>query len=57
MDYEKKIRELIDSNDVDPLYRSVLITLFPELAESEDEKIRKWIVDELKDSLNSIYFP
>ena len=28
--------------------------VFPELKESEDERIRKWIVDELKDSLHDI---
>ena len=28
--------------------------IFPELKESEDERIRKWIVDELKDSLHTI---
>lgn len=28
--------------------------MFPELKESEDEKIRKWIIDELKDSLHEI---
>lgn len=28
--------------------------MFPDLKESEDEKIRKWIIDELKDSLHEI---
>ena len=48
MDYEKKIREYLNSSEVDQLYKSMLINLFPELAESEDEKIRKKVVDVLK---------
>ena len=48
MDYEKKIREYLNSNEVDQLYKSMLINLFPELKESEDEKIRKLLINGMK---------
>lgn len=35
----------MNSNEVDQLYKSMLINLFPELAESEGERIRKALID------------
>lgn len=37
-----------------PEEMEALETLIPELRESEDERIRKWIIEELKDSLHEI---
>lgn len=42
--YEKKIREYLNNGEVDELYKNMLLNLFPELKESEDEKIRKEII-------------
>lgn len=44
MDYEKRIREYLNNADVDELYKSMLLNLFPELKESEDEKTRKELI-------------
>ena len=41
--YEKKIREYLNNGEVDELYKNMLLNLFPELKESEDERIRKAI--------------
>lgn len=59
MNYEKKFKEALERakdnyNAADSAninvnsFKNTLIALFPELAESEDEKIRKWIVNEIK---------
>lgn len=48
IDYKQKIKDYMNSSDVDTLYKSMLNNLFPELAESEDEKIRKEIIAILK---------
>lgn len=52
MDYEKKYNEAlkrgkaaIDVAADRDLVKSVAITIFPELAESEDERIRKFLVE------------
>lgn len=47
MDYKQKIKEYLNS-DIDVLYKNMLLNLFPELAESEDEKIRKKIIAFIK---------
>jgi hypothetical protein len=55
MTQEEKFEEakrLYETANADQKY--VLERLFPELKENEDERIRKWIVDELKDSLHNI---
>ena len=52
MDYEKKIRDYMNSSDIDTLYKSMLNNLFPELAESGDEKIRKEIIAVLKGEIS-----
>ena len=41
IDYKQKIKDYMNSSEVDTLYKSMLNNLFPELAESEDERIRK----------------
>lgn len=49
MDYKEKLEEakkLYESANADQKY--VLESLFPELAGSEDEKIRKWLIAQLK---------
>lgn len=45
MDYEKKLREALDSDETDYEVVRWIESTFPELAESEDERIRKWLVD------------
>ena len=42
--YEKKIREYLNNGEVDELYKNMLLNLFPELKESEDERIRKGLI-------------
>lgn len=53
MDYEKKYKDLLkrarqlrDENC--DKYKMCLDSLFPELVESEDEKMKNWILDELR---------
>ena len=41
IDYKQKIKDYMNSSEVDTLYKSMLNNLFPELKESEDERIRK----------------
>ena len=45
MDYEKKLREALDSDETDWEVVRWIERTSPELAESEDERIRKWLVD------------
>ena len=47
IDYKQKIKDYMNSSEVDTLYKSMLNNLFPELAESEDERIRKRIIQAL----------
>ena len=47
--YEKKIREYLNSDNVDQSCKSILINLFPELCDSEDEKIRKYLITYFSD--------
>lgn len=49
IDYKQKIKDYMNSSEVDTLYKSMLNNLFPELAESEDERIRKAIVNIIGD--------
>lgn len=44
IDYKQKIKDYMNSSEVDTLYKSMLNNLFPELAESEDKRIRKAII-------------
>ena len=44
IDYKQKIKDYMNSSEVDTLYKSMLNNLFPELRESEDERIRKEII-------------
>ena len=46
--YEKKIREFLDSSEVDQLYKSMLLNLFPEFRENEDEITRKELLEYIK---------
>ena len=55
IDYKQKIKDYMNSSEVDTLYKSMLNTLFPELAESEDEKIRKELLQIAKESEDSLY--
>lgn len=54
MDYEKKIRDYMNSSDINTLYKSMLSNLFPELCESEDEKTRKEIIYHIKNCDDTI---
>ena len=45
IDYKQKIKDYMNSSEVDTLYKSMLKNLFPELAESEDKRIRKAIIN------------
>ena len=44
MDYEKRIKYLLASDEIDNNHKAVLLDLFPELGESEDERIRKALI-------------
>lgn len=57
MDYEKKYNEALErakkvKHDIENIGCSMapdmLEVIFPELAESEDERIRKWLIDDIK---------
>ena len=49
IDYKQKIKDYMNSSEVDTLYKSMLNNLFPELAVSEDERIRKAIINIIGD--------
>ena len=51
IDYKQKIKDYMNSSEVDTLYKSMLNNLFPELKESEDEKIRKKLIAFLKETI------
>lgn len=51
----KIVKEFINGTCLHLVDQEALVTLVPELGESEDERIRKWIVAELQNSLNEIY--
>ena len=57
MDYEQKYKKALErakcliqneETNVPVFYVSNIEEIFPELKESEDEKIRKWIINEIK---------
>lgn len=50
---EEAIRKLKAWDFLDNDEKEVLETLIPELKESEDEKIRKWIIDDIKYNMNN----
>ena len=50
IDYKQKIKDYMNRSEVDTLYKSMLNNLFPELAESEDERIRKGLLSYFKKS-------
>ena len=60
MDYEKAYKEAIKrakaiievAEKEEEVYKSA-ITIFPELCESEDEQIRKWIIDDIRYNMNN----
>lgn len=55
MDYEKAYKEALSrakSFEL-PEYKNIMASIFPELAESEDEKIRKALVDALNKNLGN----
>ena len=49
IDYKQKIKDYMNSSEVDTLYKSMLNNLFPELAESEDKRVRKAIINIIGD--------
>ena len=60
--YEKKYKEALErareewTNNLDNAYsnyRERLEIIFPELKESEDERIRKWIIDDIRYNMNN----
>ena len=44
MDYEKKIKEILQNEEINDDFRYKLAAFFPELKESEDERVRKDII-------------
>lgn len=57
IDYKQKIKDYMNSSEVDTLYKSMLNNLFPELAESEDEGIRKELISLFQDCIDRIKHP
>ena len=55
MDYEKKYKEALErARELSKTTTGANYEyIFPELAESEDERIRKWLIADLKDSIDS----
>ena len=59
MDYEKLYREALErarrleENSNGMILKKWLWNVFPELAESEDERIRKWIIDDIIYNMNN----
>ena len=60
MDYETKYKETLEmakeayySTETPYLAKAWLLTLFPMIAENEDERIRKWIITQLEDMSGS----
>ena len=51
MDYKEKVIELLKSNNVTDEQKEKLKEIFPELKESEDERIRKELIDFVKSRL------
>ena len=49
IDYKQKIKDYMNSSEVDTLYKSMLNNLFPELKESEGERIREKLVQFFKE--------
>ena len=56
MDYEKKYKEAINVAQQHPnaFVHDVIEQIFPELSESEDEKIRKELISLFEDGKNSV---
>ena len=52
IDYKQKIKDYMNSSEVDTLYKSMLNNLFPELKESEDERIRKELLTFFRESIH-----
>ena len=57
--YEKKYKEALEKfrkdlgrHELVGVNRAYLESIFPELAESEDEKIRKWIIENIQETLD-----
>ena len=45
MDYKEKVIALLNSQELSKEQKEMLETIFPELKESEDERIRKWLLN------------
>ena len=62
MDYEKynealkRAKAAIDIAADKDLVKGIATTIFPELAESEDEKIRKWLITHLENNYKGNYW-
>lgn len=63
MDYEKKYKEALqkakqrldcDKNGFISTDKALLLSMFPELKESEDEKIRKELIDFLQETIDNV---
>jgi len=48
MNYEKKIKEIIENDEINDDFRYKLASFFPELAESKDERTRKGLLHVIK---------
>jgi hypothetical protein len=63
MDYEKKYKEALErARDYYEFYKEnpakaqPFIDIFPELVESEDERIRKWLITQLQNNYKGNYW-
>lgn len=53
MDYKEKVIALLKSQELSKEQKEKLENIFPELKESEDERIRKFLIEDIKDTLSS----
>ena len=53
-DYKKRLIGILEGTELSEDQKAKLEDIFPELRQSEDESIRKWIIAELEDSLHNI---
>ena len=56
MDYEEKVIALLNSQELSKEQKEKLENIFPELKESEDEKIRKTLIEHIKGITSWNYF-
>ncbi len=59
MEYEKlykdaleRARTIVDNKNASSVWKDWLRNTFPELKESEDERVRKWIIENIQETLD-----